>query len=184
MGTEKDVFCFLNEFDFADKLDNDFIEKLVAVNKLLIREFEEYNVSKMKYALNSIDEIKLLDVTNDFDYRLERTNSLRSFFYLISIKHLVDTNSKQENKEEFDQSIILVFNHSIVFDQFGFIFNQINKFTKQFYSNISIIIIHYYLKPRLSILHRKVFKKISQNPDYVNTHCKDKNNPLHFAIRK
>ena len=54
----------------------------------------------MTYALNIIDEIKLSDVTNDLDYRLERTDALRSvIFYLISFKHLVDTNNKQEDKQ-------------------------------------------------------------------------------------
>ena len=33
---------------------------------------ENYNISKLIYALNNIDDIKLSDVTNDFDHRLER----------------------------------------------------------------------------------------------------------------
>ena len=50
--------------------------------------------------LSFIDEIKLSDVTNDLVYRLERTDSLRSdTFYLISFKHLVDTNKKQADKQ-------------------------------------------------------------------------------------
>ena len=54
----------------------------------------------MIYALNIIEEIKLSVVTNDLDHRLERTDSLRSVtFYLISFKHLVDTNNKQEDKQ-------------------------------------------------------------------------------------
>ena len=28
METMKDVLCFLNELDFADKLDNDYLEEL------------------------------------------------------------------------------------------------------------------------------------------------------------
>ena len=57
----------------------------------------------MIYALKIIDEIKLSDVTNDLDYRLERTDSSRSvIFYSISFKHLVDTNIKQEDKQLFD----------------------------------------------------------------------------------
>ena len=31
---------------------------------------------------------------------------------------------------------------------------------------------------------RHFFKKISQNPDYVQTHCNDRRNPFHFACRK
>ena len=67
--------CFLNELDFADKLDNNCFEKLVEVKQVMVREFKDYNISKMIHALNFIDEIKLSDVTNDLDYRIERTDS-------------------------------------------------------------------------------------------------------------
>ena len=36
----------------------------------------------MIHALNIIDEIQLSNVTNDLDYRLERTDSLRSVFLI------------------------------------------------------------------------------------------------------
>ena len=49
------VLCFLTELDFADKLDNDSLEKLVEIKKMMVREFEDYNVSKMIYALKFID---------------------------------------------------------------------------------------------------------------------------------
>ena len=102
METLKDVLCFLNELDFVNKLDNDSLEKLVEVKRMTVREFEDYNMPKMIHALNIIDEIQLSKVTNDLDYRLERTNFLRSvIFYLISLEHHVDTNNKQENKQKF-----------------------------------------------------------------------------------
>ena len=75
METLKKEFCFFNETDFADKLDNDCLEKMVEFRKMMVREFEDYNISKMIYALNLIDEIKLSDVTNDLSHRLERTDS-------------------------------------------------------------------------------------------------------------
>ena len=31
--------------------------------------------------------------------------------------------------------------------------------------------------------HRHFFEIISQNPEYVKTHCNDKENPLNSAIR-
>ena len=69
METIKDILCFLSELDFVDKLDNECLEKLVEVKKKTVRVFEDYNLSKMKYALNIIDEIKLSNVTNDLDHR-------------------------------------------------------------------------------------------------------------------
>ena len=63
---------------------------------MVVKEIEVYNISKMIYALNIVDETKLSNVTYDFDYRLEKNESLRSVvFYLIVFKHLVDTNNKQ-----------------------------------------------------------------------------------------
>ena len=47
----------------------------------------------------------------------------------------------------------------------GFIFNQINKLTIKRYSNLSHINIHYYLKHRIPMCHRKILVKISQNRD-------------------
>ena len=62
MKVMKDVLCFLYELDFTDKLDNACLEKIVEVNKMLIREFEDYNIPKMIHALNNIDEIQLSSV--------------------------------------------------------------------------------------------------------------------------
>ena len=57
----------------------------------------------MIYALITIGEIKLSDVTVDLDQRLERTDTLISvIFYLVSFKHLVDTIVKQEDEQYFD----------------------------------------------------------------------------------
>ena len=47
METMKDVLCFLNELDFANKLKNDDLEKLAEVKKIVVREFEDYIISKM-----------------------------------------------------------------------------------------------------------------------------------------
>ena len=43
--------------------------------------------------------------------------------------------------------------------------------------------IPYSLKHQTPILHRQFFKTLSQNPEYVHTHCNDLNNPFHFACR-
>ena len=78
----KDVLCFLNEFDFVDKLDNLYLENVDENKRLVVGEFEDYNISKLIYVLKLIDEKKLSDLTNDLDHCLERTDSLRSNFFL------------------------------------------------------------------------------------------------------
>ena len=67
--------------------------------------------------------------------------------------------------------------------QIGFIFNQINDLTIKIYSNLSNMNIRYYLNLRIPIMRRQVLKRLSQNLDYVKTHCTDRNNLFHFSIR-
>ena len=55
----------------------------------------------------------------------------------------------------------------------SFIFNQINKLTIKIYSNLSNVNIRYYLKFPIPTMHRQIFKILSQNPEYVKTHCFD-----------
>ena len=66
----------------------------------------------------------------------------------------------------------------------GFKFNQINKLTIKIYSNLSHINIHYHLRLGAPPLHRQFFMKISQNRDYIQTHCNNRRNPFHLALRQ
>ena len=66
----------------------------------------------------------------------------------------------------------------------SFIFNQINKLTIKIYSNLSHINKHYHLRLGSPPLHRQFFIKLSQNRDYIQTHCSDRRNPFHFACRQ
>ena len=68
--------------------------------------------------------------------------------------------------------------------QRGFRFLQINKLTIKVYSHQRYINIIYYLKHRIPKFHRQFFETLSQNRDYVQTHCNDRNNAFHFACQK
>ena len=48
----KDELCFLNEPDFADQLDNDFLENWCGLKKMMVRDIEDYITSKRLHALN------------------------------------------------------------------------------------------------------------------------------------
>ena len=63
----------------------------------------------------------------------------------------------------------------------GFICNQKNKLAIKIYSNLSNINIHYYLKHGIPIMHRQFFKIVSQNHEYVQTHCNHRINPFNFC---
>ena len=66
----------------------------------------------------------------------------------------------------------------------GFLFNQTNKLTIKSCSNLSDIIICYYLNHRISMCHRFFFGKLSQNKDHIENICTDLNTPFHFACRQ
>ena len=55
METLKDVLCFLNELCFADKLDNNHLEKLIKIRETMIRDLADYNKHETMYALSTID---------------------------------------------------------------------------------------------------------------------------------
>ena len=67
--------------------------------------------------------------------------------------------------------------------QRGFRFLHIKKLTIKTYSHQRYINISYYLKHRIPIMHRQFFKILSQNRDYIQTHCNDRNSPFHFACQ-
>ena len=66
----------------------------------------------------------------------------------------------------------------------SFRFSHINKLTKKHYSHLRYISIRYYLKFTISMCLRRFFRVISQNRDYVNNFCNDRNNTFHFACQK
>ena len=66
----------------------------------------------------------------------------------------------------------------------GFMFIHINKLTIKIYSHQRYLNISYYLEFRMPMCHRKFFRKFSQNRDYVDIFCIDRNNPFHFACQK
>ena len=66
----------------------------------------------------------------------------------------------------------------------GFRFLHINELTIKTSSHQRYINISYHLKHRIPIMHGQFFKLISQNKEYVEYFCNDRNNPFHFACQK
>ena len=83
----------------------------------------------------------------------------------IGNKEIINlTNSgKRKNLYELNKKIT-------VGRQNGFTFNQIIQTNNKIYSNRFHINVHYYLKLRIPIMHRHFFKKLPQNPEYIQTH--------------
>ena len=66
----------------------------------------------------------------------------------------------------------------------GFVFNQINNFKIEIYSNLSYMNIHYHLRLSAPPLHRQFFIKLLKNRDYIQTHCNNLYNPFHYACHQ
>ena len=52
------------------------------------------------------------------------------------------------------------------------------------FTNLSHIDTQNYIKLRIPIMHRHLFRKLSQNPDYIQAHCNDRRNRFQFACRQ
>ena len=68
--------------------------------------------------------------------------------------------------------------------QRDYIFNQMNTLTIKIYSHLRYINVSYYLKHHIPIMHRQYFKILSQNRDYIQTHCNDRRNSFQFACHQ
>ena len=96
------------------------------------------------------------------------------------------TNNEIINKIISDKSIAMFeLNKKLtIARERGSRFNQINKLTINIYTNLSNINVQYYLKLQITMCHRKILLKMSQNPEIIQTFCNDRRNPFHYACRR
>ena len=137
------------------KFDNPLIHKIDSIIDNCYRDCHKKYFPTFKYVC--IYDIKLTNITNNETFNITISDKSLGLYEL--------------NKK-------LTFAR-----QRGFKFIQINKLTIKIYSHQRFINISYYLKHRIPIMHRQFFKILSRNRDYVQTHCNDRNNPLHFACQ-
>ena len=132
---------------------------------------------------------------HEIDYLLDDVikDCRRNYFHTFECKLVYDINfTNISNNEEVN---LIVTHRSMEFKtefyalnqkiknarRNGFVFNQINKFKIEIYSNLSNINIHYHLTLGASPLHYRFFINLLKNRDFIQTHCNDKNNPFLFA---
>ena len=93
METINDVLYYLNQLDFTDKVNNDDFENFRCVKRILVREFEDYNLDKLIQVLCLVDRLMVLTTTGTLDDVLDSTHTLReNIFCLINFKHFVNKN--------------------------------------------------------------------------------------------
>ena len=67
METIMYVLYFLNKIDFTDNVNNDDLENLGCVKRILVREFEDYGVNKLTQVLNLVDHLFVLITFGNLD---------------------------------------------------------------------------------------------------------------------
>ena len=130
-----------NQLTVEDQFDNPLIQKIVSIIENSLRDCHN------KY-FHTFDHICVYDI----NFTNITNNETVNFTISDKSMHLYELNIKLTAAREN-----------------GFIFNQVNNFKTKIDSNLSHINIHYYLKLRIPILHRHFFKKLAQNPDYIQT---------------
>ena len=81
METRKVVLCFLNWLDFIERVNGHLVEVMSCMKQRLDFEFEDYIVATMINALEIIDEMVVLIITNELNALLEKNNTLRETIY-------------------------------------------------------------------------------------------------------
>ena len=97
METAYDILYYLNKLDFTDNVKNDDFENLRCVKRILVKEFEDYNLSKIINVLSFVDNLFITLTVGERQDILKKTDTLReNFLYLVSFKHFVKSNSESD----------------------------------------------------------------------------------------
>ena len=154
------------------------MNEIIIENKLFVvkeYKFGEKDIHEIDYILDDV----IKDCKNyfhTFDYKLVYDINFISVSNNEEVNLIITHKAKQYKTEYYG------LNKKIKkARQNGFIFNQINNFQIEIYSNLSGINIHYHLLLGASLLHRQFFKQLLKNREYIRNHCNDLNNPFNFA---
>ena len=130
-----------------------------------MNEKELYVVKEFKFDKPLITKI---DSIIDNCYRECHNKYYHTFEYECEYDIKLTSIRKNENVNLTFVDISIDLFKLTVGQQKDFIFNQINKLTIKIYSHLRYINISYYLKFLIPMSHRRFFKVISQNRDYVD----------------
>ena len=158
------------------------MNEIINENKLTVvkeYEFDKADIHEIDYILDDVIKDCRKKYFHSFEYRIIYNLSFKNISNNEEV-NLIVTHKPMEFKTEFYGLNKKIKNAR----RNGFIFNHINNFKIEIYSNLSYINIHYYLRLGASPLHRQFFKILSRNRDYIQTHCNNLRNTFHFACRQ
>ena len=97
METIYDVLYYLNKLYFTDKIKDDDFENLRCVKRIFVKEFENYNKTKLIDVLSIVDNVFVTLTVDGLEDILNKAGTLReNILYLISFKHFDKSNSESD----------------------------------------------------------------------------------------
>ena len=155
---------------------------IINENKLTVvqeYEFDKKDIHEIDYILNDVIKHCRKNYFHTFEYKLVYDINFTNISNNEEVNLMV-THKSMEFKTEFYGLNKKIKNAR----RNGFVFNQINNFKIEIYSNLSYINIHYHLKLGVSPFHHRFFINLLKNRDYIQTFCNDRRNTFHFACRQ
>ena len=87
----------MNKVDFTDKINDDDFENLRCVKRILVKEFEDFIVSKLFDVSSIFDNLFITLTVGEKQDILNKTDTFReNILYLVSFKHFVESNGKSD----------------------------------------------------------------------------------------
>ena len=158
------------------------MNEIINKNKLFVvkeYEFDKKDIHEIDYLLDDVIKDCRRNYFHTFEYKLVYDINFTNNSNNEEV-NLIITHKSMEFKTEFYGLNKKIKNAR----RNGFIFNQINNFKIEIYSNLSYINIHYHLKLGAPPLHRQFFKILSRNRNYIQNYCDNRRNPFHLACRQ
>ena len=97
METVYDILYYLNKLDFTEQPNNDDFENLRCVKRISVKEFAEYNISKLIDIMSIVDILFITLTVGERQDIVNKTDTLReNILYLISFESFVESNSESD----------------------------------------------------------------------------------------
>ena len=97
METLNDVLYYLNKLNFPNNINDTVFENLRCVKRILVKDFEDYNVSEIIDVLSIVEYFFITLTIGELQDILNKTDTPReNILYLISFKPFVVINTESK----------------------------------------------------------------------------------------
>ena len=95
METINDVLSYLNKLDFTNNIYHNVFENFRCGRRLLVKEFEDYNISELIDVLSIVDNLIVTLTVGELQNISNETDTLGGkTLYSIGFEHFVENNSE------------------------------------------------------------------------------------------